>query len=100
MQFKFTFHTIVWLIKCAYLINLFINPIDADDYKLTIIHANDIFSAFAGVNSDNTLCDLNSDQNLCVGGAQKIVLKVRKMFSLKREDFRVLFILRLIYFNK
>jgi len=74
---QFTFHTIVWLIKCAYLI--FLNSIDANDandYKLTIIHANDIFSAFAGVNSDNTLCDLNSDQNLCVGGAQKIVSKV------------------------
>jgi hypothetical protein len=82
---QFTFHTIVWLIKCAYLI--FLNSIDANDYKLTIIHANDIFSAFAGVNSDNTLCDLNSDQNLCVGGAQKIVSKVWKKKFLKRETF-------------
>ena len=74
-------NSVVFAVVLCYISCRQISSVDAinsaDEYKLTLIHANDLFGAFAGVNSDNSLCDLNTqDQNQCIGGAPKIVSKV------------------------
>ncbi|XP_054163885.1 snake venom 5'-nucleotidase-like [Oppia nitens] len=62
--------------------DLLVDGIDtSNDYTLTIIHSNDLFSAFAGIQRDNSVCDINTLPKQCKGGAPKIVAKINEWRS-------------------
>ena len=52
------------------------NEAEVSRRDLTLIHVNDLYSAFSGVKPDNTLCDIEDNPKDCFGGAPKLVAKV------------------------